>query len=484
SSEGLAEKIRTFIKRIVWVLESSPKIGLGIILLLVGFSIVSVIAGHGVSFAEQNDADDIAGHISYRKVVGVFYRWIVNPAHDTNISAGYWSNAKLRPLDGYYDSSSARLVRDISIMRKVGVKTIIFDVFTMGGLLVSQITDIIEEENMSILMYFNLSLVLEDPLIPTFSYFPEQNISDLFFEFSPRNIMLIKSQILALLSELEGSNSLVRYDNRTAIVVSGLQRFLPGWKEESRRYLAAALVEMIESEYNVDNKTITMNIINNLTGWNASTVDDLIYDYYPQTLYDFISNESCKIWLEAFKYAWLRDMTEIFRNSVIGTYVISGYEILPISIVSLDMIRKVSDDVFTCPNRYSVSDGKLYVSLQQDMIDRYNSNIIITVPNFVTNYTKILVNNSQMYNNTWRLAIDRNVSFVFIYGWNLYGTGSVIEPTVEFEYYTLNLTRSYVKEYIERGKISDESKHNDCWLARKNIVCYVSMEIKSLDRLD
>ena len=102
-----------------------------------------------------------------------------------------------------------------------------------------------------------------------------------------------------------------------------------------------------------------------------------------------------------------------------------------------------------------------FLKLQEKYLNGTDTKIVMTVPNYIINdEQRILINESTLYNDCWSLAVDINASIVLIYGWNLYDTGSVIEPTVEFGNYTLNVT----KELIRTFKNQEKEKRERPWL--------------------
>jgi hypothetical protein len=54
------------------------------------------------------------------------------------------------------------------------------------------------------------------------------------------------------------------------------------------------------------------------------------------------------------------------------------------------------------------------------------------------------------YNTTWRLALKYDSRWILICSWNEWHEGSEIEPSLEYGYYYLELTKLYSGEFHEK----------------------------------
>ena len=59
--------------------------------------------------------------------------------------------------------------------------------------------------------------------------------------------------------------------------------------------------------------------------------------------------------------------------------------------------------------------------------------------------------NGSTYNETWRAALASNPDWILICSWNEWHEGTEIEPSVEYGYLYINLTRHYVKIFKEKS---------------------------------
>ncbi len=438
----LIYRMRSISKRIITSVESNLRISVVCIIL------VCVVGGllAGRISKEKSTTTMNMNHPTSNKLVGIFYEWYINPTHDRETPGGPWENAKLRPVDGYYDSSLVRLEKDIEVFKDLGIDFIVIDVTSMGALLSEQVVDKLIESNLSVCIMINLTDLLYDPMVPKVVYKNDtSNIRERYLELVPDNIQLVRNQINNVMDRFSNLENNLQVGNNSAIIISGIQRFMPGWRYESKSYLASSLIEMYEDRYDTENISLVLDIIRNDTGWNATSVDDLIDEYYPPNISQLISNGSYNVWIEAFRYAWNRDILGLLPQNV---SIIMGYECLPLCLIDRETLENVSISVFPYPNRYIMFDGYEFIEKQERNLEEGKSNLVISVPNYIYDRNmRILINESPMYNETWRIATCNNVDIVIIFGWNIYSTGSVIEPTYEFGNKTLSITKVKIKIY-------------------------------------
>ncbi len=386
-----------------------------------------------------------------RGIVGVFYKWYISVTHDPTIPSGDWEKAKLTPLDGYYDSSIARLRQDIERMRSVGIDFIISDVVSGGVGISEQILDVVSEEGMFFGMFINLTSFLDtDPLIGSVLYVNESsNLTMRYIEFSPTNLGMIETNIGDAINRLVDTDGYLSVNNTTVVIVEGLRRFIPGLTYESRIFLAEHLVDMYKERYGIENESEILRIISNETGWNITTMDDLAYNYYPSNIILFW-DEKYVIWTEAFRYCWYSEITKILPNNSI---IIVILEDIPYSLIGLEDVLSIGNTLLLPSPRYALSPNKFWEIENMTLRQNASIKVSLAIPNYIADpENKILVNESSFYNECWEYAINNSVNITIIYGWNIYDTGSVIEPTVEFGNYTLDLTGYFVAAFKRNGR--------------------------------
>jgi len=450
---ALISKISKNAQRILLGMESKKMVFLLIAIISVGVVVGLVkyrlnMGRYPSSLGPQTPYEEKGKH------VGVIYKWIIGSHSELNEPTGFWANAKLTPSEGYYDSSIKRFERDIKIMLNVGIDLIVFDVLSSGVGLSEQVIETASEYGLSFAMLANITCLLDDPTMPTVHYTPPgSNKSVLYFDMAADTMSMIIYAIEGATNTLFQYSNHLRFGYNNVLIVEGLQRFMLGWRYESKYYMATKLIDMMVEEYGADPYDV-FGAISDLTGWSVSSIYDLMDKYYPPNI-TVISDEKYSIWIDTLRYAWRTEFSQLFRGNI---SVIALMEDLPLSLIREGDIRRVADEVIPLPSPGRIFSPEGYVAIQEENIRRGVSDVVIAVPNFILDKNRrIIVNTSTLYNQCWELAINRNVSMVLIYGWNLYGTGSVIEPTVEFQNYTLYITRYYAEKF--RSMEDKDVKH-------------------------
>ena len=445
---GIVGKLKVLSRRIIFTLESGNRSTIIILAIILTGFVIGIVANR-VSYQSSINSQPPENQTENRvsKYVGIFYNWYINPLHDFNKSCGPWSNAKLVPIDGFYDSSTQRLEKDLEVMSEIGVDFLLIDVMSTGALLTEQIAETIQKHNLSFALFINISRLIDDPTTPQLTYkFGTENITEKYLELNPNNIYLIKKQISGIIQRFNQFPNYFKTDNRSMFVIHGLQRFLPGWSYESKSYLTSALLDMYKEKYNdTDNETVLLSHISNETQWNISSIDDLINRYYPKNISDLITNETYGPWIQAFQYAWSRDILSLIPSNISAVITV---EYMPVNLIPIKLLDNMSVSLVPYPNRYVMFNQTDYNTLQEQYIKSNRTRLLLAIPNYIVDKNhSILINSSTLYNDTWKIAIKENINITLIYGWNIYSSGSAIEPTREFGNKTLEITRIYVKLY-------------------------------------
>ena len=283
-------------------------------------------------------------------MVGIFYKWYIKEAyHEYDVPSGPWRNAKLTPIDGYYESSLKKLAKDLSLMKDIGIDFIIIDVLSVRVGLADQIIEVTSENNMSFCILVNITSVLYDLGVVSHTYTDRRsNKSDIYFELHPGNLNLLKNYVMEIYSRYLEHPKIIHVNTSPLVLFEGIQRFLPGWEYGSQDLLISYLVQMIEERENITDDNEVLAWFSENLNWSVESLDDL-RDYYPRNITDFLTNESNTIWREVFRYAWRKEIMELLpQNATIAVLM----EHLPDGLIEDSDLMETADLIHNVQRLY------------------------------------------------------------------------------------------------------------------------------------